>query len=223
MNVIKSIILSLLIPGVFVVSINAHQRTKTPDLSKVPKGKKWKFHNRSVAVFEENGKIAIRFDSRPLDGVGWLEGYEFGDGVIEFDVRGKDVLQRSFVGIAFHGVDEGNFDAVYFRPFNFKNKDAARQIRAVQYESLPANDWKKLRETFPGKYEKAVSPIPDPNGWFHVRVIVEYPRVSVFVNDAKEPSLQVEQLSTRRKGWVGFFVGDNSDGDFANLQITRNL
>jgi hypothetical protein len=222
MKLTKSIILSLLFTGVFVLSINAQRRTKTPDLSEVPKSKNWKIHNRSVAVIEEDGKKAIRFDSRPLDGAAWLEDFEFGDGTIEFDVRGKDVLQRSFVGIAFHGVDEGTFDAVYFRPFNFKNKDAARRIRAVQYESMPNNDWKKLRDSSPGKYEKAVSPIPDPNSWFHVRVVVEYPRVSVFVNDAKEPSLEVEQLSTRKKGWVGFYVGDNSDGDFANLQITRN-
>jgi hypothetical protein len=222
MKVAKLIILSLLFAGIFVVSINAQRRTKTPDLSEVPTSKKWKIHNRSVAVFEENGKKAIRFDSRPLDGAAWLEDFEFGEGIIEFDVRGKDVLQRSFVGLAFHGVDERNFDAVYFRPFNFKNQDAARRIRAVQYESLPGNDWKKLRESFPGKYEKAVSPVPDPNGWFHVRVVVEFPKVRVFVNDAKEPSLEVEQLSTRKKRWVGFYVGDNSDGDFANLQITRN-
>jgi hypothetical protein len=85
---------------------------------------------------------------------------------------------------------------------------------------LPGNDWKKLREAFPGKYEKAVSPIPEPNDWFHVRVTVAYPKVSVFVNQAKEPCLVVEEISSRRKGWVGFLVGDNSDGDFANLKIT---
>jgi hypothetical protein len=43
--------------------------------------------------------------------------------------------------------------------------------------------------------------------------------VSVFVNDAKEPSLVVEQLSDRKKGLVGLWVGNTSGGDFANFKI----
>jgi hypothetical protein len=43
--------------------------------------------------------------------------------------------------------------------------------------------------------------------------------VSVFVGNAKEPSLVVDQLSDRRKGLVGLWVGNNSAGDFASLKI----
>jgi hypothetical protein len=60
---------------------------------------------------------------------------------------------------------------------------------------------------------------PDPNGWFRARVVVASPRVSVFVGDAKEPCLVVDQLSTRGKGLVGLWVGNTSGGDFANLKI----
>jgi hypothetical protein len=35
------------------------------------------------------------------------------------------------------------------------------------------------------------SPEPDPNGWFHVRMVVVSPKVNVFVEDASEPSLIV--------------------------------
>ena len=59
----------------------------------------------------------------------------------------------------------------------------------------------------------------DPNGWFHVRVVVASPKVSVFVEDAKEPSLIVSQLSERGKGLIGLWVGNNSGGDFANLRL----
>jgi hypothetical protein len=64
-----------------------------------------------------------------------------------------------------------------------------------------------------------VNPVPDPNGWFHARIVIASPKVSVFVADAKEPSLVVNQLSDRRKGLVGLWVGNNSGGDFANLTI----
>jgi len=76
-----------------------------------------------------------------------------------------------------------------------------------------------LRTEQPGKFEQAVNPVPDPNAWFHVRVVVASPRVSVFVGDAKEPSLVVDQLSDRKKGLIGLWVGNNSGGDFANFRI----
>ncbi len=149
----------------------------------------------------------------------YLQGIEFSNGTIEFDVRGKDVQQQSFVGVAFHGVDGTTYDAIYFRPFNFKTEDPARRKRAVQYISHPTYTWQKLRAEHPGEYEQPVSPVPDPNAWFHVRVIVAAPKVSVFVDKAKEPSLVVNQLSDRHKGRVGLWVGNNSGGDFANLKI----
>jgi hypothetical protein len=151
--------------------------------------------------------------------VAYLEGTEFANGTIELDIRGKDVQQQSFVGVAFHGVDGATYDAVYFRPFNFRAEDPARRTRAVQYISHPTYSWQKLRAEHPGKYEQAVTPVPDPNGWFHVRVVVASPNVSVFVEDAKAPSLIVSQFSERRKGRIGLWVGNNSGGDFANLKL----
>jgi hypothetical protein len=164
-------------------------------------------------------KTGARLNEAPGDGVAYLEGIEFANGTIELDVRGKDVQQQSFVGIAFHGVDQATYDAVYFRPFNFKAEDPARRVRAVQYISHPTYPWQKLRAEHPGKYEQAVSPVPGPDDWFHVRVIVASPTVRVFVQDAKEPSLMVTQLSERGKGLIGLWVGNNSGGDFADLKL----
>src|SRR5437762_6126568 len=90
---------------------------------------------------------------------------------------------------------------------------------AVQYIAQPIYPWQKLRAEQPGKYERAIDPVPDPNAWFHVRVVVASPKVSVFVDDAKQPSLVVDQLSNRKKGLVGLWVGNTSGGDFANVKI----
>ena len=195
------------------------QKTVKPNLNNLAQGRGWKVFNRSVSQLRDGNKRGVRFDSRPVIGVAWLENFEFADGNIEFDTRGKDELQRSFVGVAFHGVDEKTYDAIYFRPFNFKTDDKIRRQHAVEYISLPEFTWQKLRAEHPGQYEKPVQPVPDPNGWFHVRVVVAYPKVSVFVNDAEEPCLVVEQLSNRKKGWLGFYISDDSGGDFANLKI----
>jgi hypothetical protein len=117
-------------------------------------------------------------------------------------------------------VDDTTYDAVYFRAFNFKNPDLPRRARAVQYISQPEFTWEKLRAQFPGKYENAVNPVPDPDGWFHARIVVAGRQVSVFVNDAAEPTLVVTELSERRGGLIGLWVGNGSAGDFANLKIT---
>src|SRR5438552_4427577 len=178
-----------------------------------------KVFNRSVSSLSDGARKGVRLSEHAGDGVAYLQGVEFTNGTIELDVRGKDVQQQSFVGVAFHGIDGTTYDAVYFRPFNFRAEDPARRIRAVQYVSHPTYPWQKLREEQPGKYEQAVNPVPDPNAWFHARVVVASPKVSVFVGDAKEPSLAVNQLSNRRKGLVGLWVGNTSGGDFANFRI----
>ena len=206
--------------GLLVTSgVAGQKKTISPDLTKLAEGKGLKHFNRTASSLNDGARKGVRLSEGPGEGPAYLEGIELADGTIEFDVRGKDVQQQSFVGVAFHGVDATTYDAVYFRPFNFRAEDPARRLRAVQYISHPTYTWQKLRAEHPGRYEKPVSPVPDPNDWFRVRVVVASPRVSVFVNDAAEPSLIVNQLSDRKKGLVGLWVGNGSGGDFANLTI----
>jgi hypothetical protein len=179
-----------------------------------------KVHNRQVSPLSEGSRTGLQFDERQGDGLAWWPDVTLADGVIEFDVRGKDVLQQSFVGVAFHGVDEKTFEGVYFRPFNFKSADAARRAHGVQYISHPTFPWDKLRAERPNQFEREVSPPPDPNGWFHARVVIKHPDVQVFVNDAQAPALAVKQLSDRTTGWVGLWVGNGSGGSFANLKVS---
>jgi Domain of Unknown Function (DUF1080) len=206
--------------GLFTDSVLAGQKKIiSPDLAGLADGKGLKIFNRGVSSLKEGAKKGVRLTESSGEGIAYLQGVEFGNGVIEFDVRGKDVQQQSFVGIAFHGVDGTTYDAIYFRPFNFRTEDQARRVRAVQYISHPTYTWQKLRGEHPGRYEQPVNPAPDPNAWFHARVIVAGPKVSVFVNNTKEPSLVVDQLSDRKKGLVGVWVGNGSGGDFANLTL----
>lgn len=195
-------------------------RAAQPDLSTIADPAVWRVENRAATLIEQDGVRAVRLDARANAGFAWLVGSDFDEGTIEFDVRGRNLQQQSFVGIAFRGVDETTYDAVYFRAFNFKAADPARRARAVQYISCPDFDWPKLRADFPGKYEAAVNPVPDPDGWFHARIVVEARKVSVFVNDATEPSLVITELTERRSGPIGLWVGNGSAGDFANLKIT---
>jgi hypothetical protein len=168
----------------------------------------------------EGARKGARLSEAAGEGIALLPGIEFGDGTIACDLKGKDVPQQSFLGIAFHGVDSTTYDAVYFRPFNFRAQDPASRRHAVQYHSNPAYGWQRLRTEHPDEYEKPVNPVPDPNGWFHTRLTIANRTVSVFVDDAKEPCLVVRQLSDRGRGLVGLWVGNTSGGDFANLTVS---
>ena len=171
-------------------------------------------------IEQENG-TQVQFNGQENDGVAWLKKFEFNNVIIEVDIKGKDVQGNSFVGVVFRGVDVNTFDAVYFRPFNFMSNDSVRRNHSVQYVSHPEYSRHKLRNEHLGKYENAVNPVPDPNKFFHAKIVVEKPRVSVFVNDAAKPCLVVNELSDRTGGWIGLWAGNYSDGTFANLKIIK--
>ena len=217
------LVATLGVPVAFSVPfrVAAQGKAVNADLTALADGKGLNASRRTISRLSDGGRTGVRLSEAEGEGPAYLPNMEFANGTIELDIRGKDVQGSSFVGVAFHGVDGTTYDAIYFRPFNFKTDDQARVLRAVQYISHPAHPWQQLRADHPGEYEKPVRPVPDPNGWFHARVVVASPQVSVFVADAKEPCLTVKQLSDRRKGLVGIWVGNTSGGDFANLRITR--
>ncbi|MBS1663825.1 MAG: hypothetical protein JST68_22460 [Bacteroidetes bacterium] len=179
--------------------------------------------SQQYAVFNRTLSIEgdrIHLDAKKGMGVAWVKGMSFSTGTIEFDVKGKDVLQQSFVGVAFHGLNDSTYEAIYFRPFNFRSTDEVRKVHAVQYIAQPEYHWELLRTKFPGKYEKGISPAPDPNEWFHVKVVVGDKKVEVFVNGQGTYSLLVEPTLVNERGrMLGFWVGEGSDGDWKNLKV----
>ena len=209
---------SLCLVAASAFDITAARSDQTQTLTSAPPPK---VSNRQMTPLDEgSARHGLRLDAHEGDGVAWWPDVQFSNGTIELDIRGKDVLQQSFVGVAFHGLNETTFDAVYFRPFNFKSDDPVRRSHAVQYVSHPTYTWNKLRTERPNQFEQPVAPPPDPNQWFHARVVIAFPSVRVFVNDAAAPALDIKQLSDRKTGWVGVWVGNGSDGAFANLTVT---
>lgn len=187
------------------------------DLPKLLSQHRLEIQNRQIVA----DGIGVHLSAAAGDGVAWINGVDFSDGTIEADLKGTDIEQQSFVGIAFHGISPNTLDAVYFRPFNFRSADSVKRIHMVQYVSHPNYTWQVLREKFNGQYEKGLSQPPDPNGWFHIRIEVHSPYIRVFVNGDKSPCLSVKQLSNRRSGKLGLWVGNTADGYFKNLTVTN--
>ncbi len=96
-----------------------------------------------------------------------------------------------------------------------------RNRHSVQYISMPDNDWSTLRGAFPGKYENTINPVPQPvDDWFNAKIVVNYPMVRVYVNGSEKPTLEIDQISDRKQGKVGLWVGNESEGWFRNIVLT---
>jgi len=212
------------VAGVIGVSLTPRLTAQTTpadvDLLALAESRALKLTNRTAAPVVDGARRGARVSAAAGEGVALVPNTEFMIGTIEIDLRGKDVPQGSFLGVAFHGRVNAGYDCVYFRPFNFRAADPASRSHAVQYHSLPDYGWSRLRTEHPGQYEQAIHPVPDPNDWFHARLVVRSGKVSVFVNGANDPCLAVSLLGEHKTGLVGLWVGNNSGGDFANLKIT---
>jgi len=174
------------------------------------------FPKQDVTVIKEDA-----YNGVSVKGIAWLKGVTFSTGSIDIDLRGKDVFQQSFLGIAFHGIDTTTYDAVYFRPFNFHSADTLRRKHCVQYISPPDYPWERLRKEHPLVYENAVAPSPAATAWFHAHIEVGENEIRVYVNQSKIPSLVVKKLNTRNEGLIGLWTDRlGLNGDFANLVIT---
>lgn len=203
----------------------AQGRARWLDLASIDDPRAWKHANIEAKYGEMNGRRIAYLQSladsaNGIVGLALPNGVTFDTGTIELDLKGRSVRGRSFLGVAFNVIDERTFEAVYFRPFNFR-AEAPYRGRAVQYISWPANTWEFLRKTFPGTFENAIDPAPDPDDWFHARIEVTSTQVRVFVGGAKEACLTVARLATGHVPRpMGLFV-DSADGFYSNVKVTR--
>jgi hypothetical protein len=170
-------------------------------------------------VTQEDGRTVVSLDARAGDGAVWLQDLEFSAGTLEVSIRGENTPGRSFVGIAFQGLDDTTYDAVYFRPFNFLADNELSRSHMVQYISHPLYTWSRLREERAGEFENRIVDPPDPDAFFRVRVEVRPPEIRAYVGDAEDPCLVVGQLTDRTGGRIGLWVGNGSAGAFSDLVI----
>jgi hypothetical protein len=149
----------------------------------------------------------------------------FKDGTIEADVAGvpitaMDPTARGFVGLVFRVQEHGaRAENIYLRPTNGRADDQLRRNHSVQYESFPEYPWNRLRQEFPGVYESYVD--LDPGAWTRMRIEVAGPKARLYVNQAAQPCLVVNDLKLGDvRGQVGLWAFIATDAYFSNLKIT---
>ena len=215
-------------PPVAATGRRAQSQRQTIDLAQALDAKKLRVVNRGVSTISfglwdwnwRQDRNDVRLSAAAGNGVAWVEGTDFQAGTIEVDIRGREYMGQSFVGIAFHRKDDNTYEAVYLRPFNFRASDPIRKQHAVQYVTLPLFDYDRLRKDSPEEFENPVDASIVPTDWVKLRIVVEGGKVQIFVGPVKEVTLEARKLGQLYGGQVGLWVGNGSGGDFANLVLT---
>ena len=173
-------------------------------------------NNKVITVEQDDSGEFIRLGKTMVGSSILLPADDFKQGKIEALVRGKDIFQGSFAGLAFHAQSDSIFDLVYCRPFNFQTSDSLRRIHMIQYAYFPKLDWQVLRVRYNGIYEKGIANPPKADEWFKLTLDVDEKQVKAYINDSNTPTLVVDKLNQNSTGKVGIF---GLNADFKSIKI----
>jgi hypothetical protein len=186
----------------------------------------------AVTAVTYRGRPAVRVIAAPTargdstsETVAMIDGLDFSSGTIEVLVAGRntpgaDTSGRGFVGVAFRSDSLARrLENVYVRPTNGRAIDQVRRNHTVQYESIPDYPWYRFRQESPGRYESYAD--VDSNGWTKLRVVVHGMRARVYINDASQPCLIVNDLKRGdTHGRIGLWIGPDAEAYFTDLVVT---
>jgi hypothetical protein len=223
--------LTLLASGVcatLVLSLPAWPIAAQPDVALEPS----RLTLRGVVAERatHQGRPAIRVieadKSRNTLGLAIVSGVTFRDGTIDVDVAGRRGSyavpdDRGFIGVAFRVAPNAErFECVYLRPDNGRAADQVRRNHSTQYVSHPDFPWARMRKEWPEKYESYVD--LEYGAWTHMRVVVAGTSARLFVHEASQPALVVNDLKLGAgDGGVALWIGSGTEGFFANLRVRR--
>jgi len=183
-------------------------------------------HHVEAKLVTHHGRRAVRLveQGEPTDAIAILSGSDFEDGVIETEIAGiprKDAPQdmRGFVGLAFRvQPDASRFECFYLRPTNGRANDQLRRNHSTQYISHPDFPWYRLREETPGVYQSYTDLVP--GAWTPIRIAVSGIRAHLYVNDAEQPCLVVNDLKLgKTRGQIALWIGAGTEAYFTTVIV----
>ena len=189
-----------------------------------------RLEGRNVSIAETNykGRSAIQVIAAPeaanATSFAVVKDVSFRDGTIEVELAGQPAAgagggARGFIGIAFRIQGDGAYEYIYLRPTNGRADDQLRRNHATQYASHPDYPWYRLRKENPGVYESYTD--LEAGVWTRMRIEVEGVHARLYVNDAPQPCLIVNDLKLGdTRGLVGLWIGAGTEAYFSNLRVT---
>ena len=177
------------------------------------------------ATISEEARRRMSQTQQYPQGLVWIEGLDFSNGVIEAEIAGALAPEaggeaRGFVGIAFRVQEDlKTYDAFYLRPTNGRADDQERRNHSVQYISLPEWTWSRLRQETPSKYEAYVDLVPGT--WTKIKIEVRGEQALLYVHGKEQPTLIVKDVKSGANGHggVALWLEPGTVAHFRNLIV----
>ncbi|MGA0198184.1 MAG: family 16 glycoside hydrolase [Prochlorotrichaceae cyanobacterium] len=145
-------------------------------------------------------------------GFATLKDANFTNGIIEFDIAFSD--ERGFMGVVWRYQDPKNHEKFYMRPHQSGNPDANQYTPVIN----GITGWQLYFN--PGRY--TVPAVYPYDQWMHVKVIVSGKEAAIYLNDAEEPSLFIQDMKRDiEAGSIGIEVEAFAPGHFANFSYVN--
>lgn len=162
---------------------------------------RWRIAGQEHRVERHEGRESLYL----ANGIAWLDGIEFRDGTVSFDLHASSEL--GFHGVAFRAVDDANYEHFYLRPFVSGNPDAS------QY--TPVFDGVSGWQIYTGpRFGLPVATATDD--WVHVELQVKDGTAEVYVDGELLVFPELQRSLTA--GRVGLTSG-GAPARFANLRV----
>ena len=184
-----------------------------------------------ASIAEHRGRRAIELSGHPdnFKGVGGvlaiIPDLVFKNGTIEIELAAAPVSgaqEPGFLGLAFHvQVESKKYEYVYLRPKNARIDDQLRRNHCCQYASYPDFDFDRLRKESPGVYESYVD--LEAAAWTQMKLDAHGTKMRLFVNDAAQPCLVVNDLKLGEVGGaIALWKDPVTRSFFRNLRVTSS-
>jgi hypothetical protein len=170
---------------------------------------KWILVNRAASIVEYENQQAVRLDSRSGEGLAWVEGLRFSVGKLDL----KIAATPQDVGIAFHVLNETDFEAVSFHIGDEARDEGATQRVVIQRLSTCPD----RNATHEAQFDL---PYGQSGDWFKARITISKEVIAVFIDGGNLPALSVANSGRGEVyGSVGLWIGPGSSALVADFRI----
>jgi sugar lactone lactonase YvrE len=160
-----------------------------------------------------NAEIKQHLGRKCLSGIAYLEDVEFEDGVIEVDIAVDG--SRSYPGIVFRKTSPRDYERFYIRPHR-----AGLYSDALQY--TPVFNGIAGWQLYNGDGFTAEVELPTDR-WIRLRMEVKGTQARLYIDDAKEPALEISELQHGvSRGSIGVFGPKDATAYFSNFTYHLN-
>jgi sugar lactone lactonase YvrE len=156
-----------------------------------------------------NAEIDEHLGRQALTGMAYIEGSDFQDGVIEFDIAVDGT--RGYPGISFRAANQFEYESFYIRPHQNNLPDAMQYCPVFKSVS----SW----QLYNGDGFNAPMAIP-VDEWIHIKLEIKGTQGRVFVGDGEEPNLVINELKHGvQSGSIGIISPKNGAAYFSNFEF----